>query len=172
LQLGALPQGSNAPAAIDFLLRYVPWDGADATVPAPDAPDLEAGDKAMLHLCEDMYLAALRGSNHAASGAGDETSSIAGASVNGAVVAIMAAEASKVAEGGLWPRVAASVRWAFENAPRNVPVALVRYWGDREGDGLAQLEVAYACARLGQPGKGLREAARALTYEQVRPRVR
>jgi hypothetical protein len=183
MQLGALPQGSDTGACVDYLLSYVSVDEHDAVLPAPSDPALSPGSQAMLALCESLlhsaedYLGVADdgavGADAAGAGAADGgqlgSTGIASRRVNAVVEALVLAEAARVAaEGRLLRRVVSAVRWAFEHTPRNVPVSFVRFWGDRAVDTTAQLEVAYACARLGRRGNGLVDAARALSYDQAR----
>ena len=160
LQLNVLEPESNAPAAVDFILSFVPPDAHDAVLPSPEDPVLHAGAKTMLHLTEELLRRAT----------GEELL-IGGRSANEAVQAIVIAEAQRVVRHGqLLPAVATAVRWAFENVPRNVSVGIVRWWGADANDRVGTLETAYACARLGRHDSGLRDLTRVLSFDQVRPR--
>eukprot|EP00892_Ulva_mutabilis_P004909 jgi/Ulvmu1/2790/UM140_0020.1 len=90
-----------------------------------------------------------------------------GISVNAAVQLLMAAEAARLAEaGGLLAPTVATVRWAFENTPRNIPLTLMQYWGDPWQGDIAPLEIAYACARLARRDEGVRHACKILDFPQ------
>lgn len=92
-----------------------------------------------------------------------------GISVNAAVQLLMAAEAARLCEsGGLLAPAVATVRWAFENTPRNIPLTLMQYWGDPWQGDIAPLELAYACARLARADEGVRHACKILDFPQVR----
>jgi hypothetical protein len=170
VQVNALPPRSNAPTVIDFVLSFVPADAYDAILPSPADPSLTPGSATLLTLAEDLLNSALEDKADGGSTVPKVTrTQIGGQRANWVVEKLVIQEAMAVAQRGeLLRPVAAAVRWAFENLPRNVPVALVRLWGDRGADPAAHLETAYACARLGRAGSGLRQAAKVMNYQQAR----
>ena len=176
---------------MDYLYSLVPVSAADAVLPSLSSPTLTRGDAAMMQLVEELYNEALGigtaavadsddgdgsafasdsdDSDEEQDGAAGERVSAEGMSVNELASTLMEVEAGRVLRQGVLLRpLCAAVRWAFENLPRNVPVALVRLWGDRPEDTAAHLEVAYACTRLSRSGDGLRAAARSMQYVDVR----
>ena len=174
VQLGVMPdEFMDYPELVRQLQHIVGAGNYDARLGHPQDAALTPGEARVLTLVQAALRRAAAEARADAGGGGDgtgeEEQSIAGTSANAALRAIVTHAARGVAaEARLLRPLCARVRWAFENVPRCVLVALARYWGDSATEAAPHLELAYACVRMSEPGTGLRTTAVALDYEQAR----
>jgi hypothetical protein len=191
--MGLIPEHSNVPVVIDWLLNQLTIESIDAYIDLRDAPEPlnTASDapkqpftlrsaahsliKSAATYCPaaaaQLFACGLEGLPTDAQGDIDFDQALENArsvSINGAIRLLTIVEAQKIAErGGLLQSTVAAVRWAWEETPPCVPVTMMMYFGDVFANDTRSLEVAYGCARLGRKGEGLRSACRTMNYPQV-----
>jgi hypothetical protein len=189
LQLCLFPEEfADYPAIVNYLLTLAQPDDSDVIIPSPSSSSLNPGEARMIRAADEILTSAVdtiqetivdtrenEGEEAATelraeitAGRGTLEPEIGGQSLNAVINTLVMHAARHVIKNDAFLRkVCATVRWAFENVPRNVLVALAEYWGDMSEDGIAQLELARAFACMQRQGQGMRLTAIGMPEQEV-----
>jgi hypothetical protein len=188
VQLDLFPdEFADHAAVVNYLLSLAAPEDSDITLPSPSDESLNPGQAQIMHLAQTFLRSAVdevtQAINATVVAHGEEAAEtmrasieargtlepdISGASLNRVVHSLVVHAARYLVHSSEFLQaVCARTRWAFENIPPNVLLALERYWGDAGGEDVAPLEIARACACMGRRGSGIRLSAAGMPPHEV-----